>query len=81
MAVPSKVLHLRNLPEGCLETDIRAYCELFGTINRFLLMSKKQQALVEFSSIDEAAQMLESLSLQPVRLANRYVRHILSKKY
>ena len=44
-------------------------------------MSKKQQALVEFSSIDEAAQMLESLSLQPVRLANRYVRHILSKKY
>ena len=72
MTVPSKVVHLRNLPENCVEADLRLYCESFGTINRFLFLSKKQQALVEFTTIDEAEQMLEYLRVYPVRLENRY---------
>ena len=69
--VPSKVIHLRNLPEDCSEADLRALCEVFGCINRFLYMSRKQQALVEFTTIEEADSMLSSLEYNPIRLGNR----------
>ena len=72
MTVPSKVIHVRNLPENYEEAELRFYCESFGNVNRFLFLSKKQQALVEFASIEEAERMLESLRMFPVRLQNRF---------
>lgn len=34
-STPSKVLHVRNLPEECNEMDIRSLCRQFGNINKW----------------------------------------------
>ncbi len=72
-SMPSKVLHIRNLPEECTEMDLRSLSCQFGLVNRVLFLSRKQQAFVEFSTIEEAAMMLATCQAQPIRLGTRYV--------
>eukprot|EP00286_Rhodomonas_abbreviata_P023653 CAMPEP_0181314790 /NCGR_PEP_ID=MMETSP1101-20121128/15010_1 /TAXON_ID=46948 /ORGANISM="Rhodomonas abbreviata, Strain Caron Lab Isolate" /LENGTH=236 /DNA_ID=CAMNT_0023421915 /DNA_START=483 /DNA_END=1190 /DNA_ORIENTATION=- len=68
---PSKVLHIRNLPEECNEMDLRTMSSQFGEVHRVLLMSRKHQALVEFNSLEDSARMLESSEASPIRLGTR----------
>jgi hypothetical protein len=72
-SMPSKVLHIRNLPEECTEMDLRSLSCQFGLVNRVLFLSRKQQAFVEFSTIEEAAMMLATCQAQPIRLGTRYL--------
>ncbi len=65
-------MHIRNLPEECTEMDIRALSAQFGLVNRVLFLSRKQQAFVEFTSIEQAAMMLATCQAQPIRLGTRY---------
>ena len=68
---PSKVLHIRNLPEECTEMDLRSLSAQFGIVVRVLFLSRKQQAFVEFSTVEEAALMLATSQAQPIRLGTR----------
>ena len=68
---PSKVLHLRNLPEECTELDIHTVSCPFGLIRQVLFLSRKQQAFVEFSTVEEATSMLVSSKAQPIRIGTR----------
>ena len=70
-APPSRVLHLRNLPEECTEMDLRQIASQFGMVVRVLFLSRKQQAFVEFQQIEQANMMLNSVSLSPIRLGTR----------
>jgi RNA recognition motif-containing protein len=68
---PSKVLHLRNLPEECSDIDIRTVSCPFGLVKQVLFLSRKQQAFVEFSTVEEAAAMLVSSKALPIRIGTR----------
>ena len=69
--VPSKVLHIRNLPEETTELDIRAVSIPFGFVRQILFLSNKQQAFVEFSTIEEAALMLATCQTNVIRLGSK----------
>jgi hypothetical protein len=69
--LPSKVLHIRHLPEECTEMDIRAMSAPFGYVRQVLFLSQKQQAFVEFSTIEEAAMMLATCQTNVIRLGAR----------
>lgn len=49
----SKVVHINGLPMGCTEQELLAIVHLYGS-SRVLLMQGKNQALVEFPSIEAA---------------------------
>ena len=69
--MPSKVLHIRNLPEETTELDIRAVSIPFGFVRQILFLSNKQQAFVEFSTIEEAALMLATCQTNVIRLGSK----------
>jgi polypyrimidine tract-binding protein 2 len=70
---PSKVLHLRNLPEECTELDLRTISEKcsHGEVVRVLLLSRKHQGFVEFKSFEDSARMLANCISSPIRLGSR----------
>ncbi len=72
--LPSKVLHIRNLPEECTELDIRAVSAPFGNIRQILFLTQKQQAFVEFSTVEEAALMLATCQTNVIRMGSRCCR-------
>ena len=45
-AVPSKVLHLRNLPESVRENEVAGLALPFGRVANILLLRQKNQALL-----------------------------------
>ena len=69
---PSRVLHLRNLPEECSEIDIRTVSCPFGLVKQVLFLSRKQQAFVEFSTVQEAALMLATSKSHPMRIGTKW---------
>jgi hypothetical protein len=44
---PSKVIHARNLPQDCTESDLLAVSSPFGQVVNVLLMKGKNQALIQ----------------------------------
>ncbi len=52
--------------------DLRSLSCQFGLVNRVLFLSRKQQAFVEFSTVEEAALMLATTQAQPIRLGTRF---------
>ncbi|VDL61971.1 unnamed protein product [Hymenolepis diminuta] len=63
--LPSRVLHVRNLPADTTETDIVKLAMPFGPIANLVLTKKTGQALIETTSIDVAAKMLEYYQFYP----------------
>ena len=72
-ATPSKVLNIRNLPEESTEGDIRAIARRHGEVKRMIYMSRKHQAFVEFSTLEESRRMLEFSLREPIRLGTRVI--------
>jgi len=70
---PSKVLHIRNLPEEITELEIRAVAARYGDVHRILHISRKHQAFVEFKSFEESAHMLQQSQTNPIRLGTRFI--------
>jgi len=70
---PSKVLHLRNLPEECTDLDLKTIAEKcsHGEVMRVLLLSRKHQGFVEFKTFEDSARMLENCMRSPIRLGSR----------
>jgi heterogeneous nuclear ribonucleoprotein L len=51
---PSKVVHIRNLNDTVIESDVKRDLQQFGKINKTLFMFKKRQALVEFDDLQSS---------------------------
>ncbi|XP_033729127.1 heterogeneous nuclear ribonucleoprotein L-like isoform X1 [Pecten maximus] len=51
---PSPVVHVRNLSEATVETDLVHAVQHFGTVSYVIMMPKKRQALIEFEDIESA---------------------------
>ena len=56
--VPSKVLHLRNLPESVRENEVAGLALPFGRVANILLLRQKNQALVEMDDIATATALV-----------------------
>ncbi|VDK35489.1 unnamed protein product [Taenia asiatica] len=63
--LPSRVLHIRGLPADTTETDIVKLAMPFGPIANFVLTKKTGQALIEMTSVEVAAKMLEYYQFYP----------------
>jgi hypothetical protein len=55
---PSRVVHLRNIPQLLNEQEIIYLGLTFGKITNILFLRSKQQAFIEFQNVDDAKQMI-----------------------
>ena len=58
-SIPSRVLHIRNLPAEATESDILEMGKNFGTATNCLMLQGKGQALLEMASAQEATDVLQ----------------------
>ncbi|XP_065175479.1 heterogeneous nuclear ribonucleoprotein L-like [Sycon ciliatum] len=50
----SRVIHCRNVPDGCREGDLVGAVQSFGRVTYATMMPKSRQALVEFETTEQA---------------------------
>lgn len=62
----SKVVHCRAIPEGCRETELIRVMKLFGDVEALRLIPKKNQALVEYQTLDSSIACVTYGNLQPI---------------
>lgn len=68
---PSKVIHLRNLPDNVTDKEVMMLGVPFGTVVNILLLRSKNQAFLEMADASNAAAMLTYYSTVPATV--RYV--------
>jgi len=68
---PSRVVHLRNIDAG--ELEIVQFGLSFGKITNVLNLRKKNQAFLEFDSIEHAQAMTDYFSSLPILLNGRQI--------
>lgn len=66
--VPSKVLHLRNLPESVRENEVAGLALPFGRVANILLLRQKNQALLEMDDIATATALVTYYNQLPASL-------------
>ena len=66
--VPSKVLHLRNLPESVRENEVAGLALPFGRVANILLLRQKNQALLEMEDIATATALVNYYNQLPATL-------------
>ena len=67
-AVPSKVLHLRNLPESVRENEVAGLALPFGRVANILLLRQKNQALLEMEDVATATALISYYNQLPATL-------------
>jgi hnRNP-L/PTB/hephaestus splicing factor len=55
---PSRVVHLRNIPQQLSEQEIIYLGLTFGQVTNILFLRSKQQAFIEFENVEDAKQMI-----------------------
>ena len=65
---PSKVLHLRNLPDTVTEKEVFMFGSQFGLVTNILLLRAKNQAFLEMSDSATATNMLSHYSTNPATI-------------
>lgn len=65
---PSKVLHLRNLPDTVTEKEVVMFGLQFGAVTNILLLRSKNQAFLEMGDSAVAATMLSYYSTNPATI-------------
>ena len=64
-ALPSPVLHLRNIPAGATEADLWSLGAQFGRVVRVLIVTASAQAFMQFGGLEESGRMLAHHSTAP----------------
>lgn len=59
---PSKVIHIRRIPQDATEAEIKNLGMTFGTVTNFLYMRNKNQAFLEMQDVDSAKTMINYYS-------------------
>ncbi|CAF2711682.1 unnamed protein product [Rotaria sp. Silwood2] len=70
-ALPSRVVHLRNIEAS--ELEVVQLGLPFGRVTNFLNLRKKAQAFLEFDATDSAKQMVDYFTSMPAMLNGRQV--------
>eukprot|EP00126_Sphaerothecum_destruens_P000284 Sdes_comp10335_c0_seq1m1979 len=78
--VPSKVLHIRNLPNHISKQDILNLLQSFSTPLHIILLPGKGQALIEMNSISAASDLIQHFQNHPPVLQNRPIYFQFSKR-
>lgn len=70
---PSRVVHLRNIPQQLSETEIIHLGLTFGTIVNVLFLRSKNQAFLEFEQLENAQDMINYFNKTPVSFSGRKI--------
>jgi len=70
---PSKVLHLRNLPDGVTEKEVVLLGVPFGRVANILLLKQKNQAFLEMGDASAASSLVTYYSGVPATVRDRTV--------
>ena len=78
--VPVRVVHLRNVTSEVTQTEIMNAARRFGTVEKIVMLKTKHQAMVQFSTVDEATHFIDYYRDSPLRIGQRsiyssYSRH------
>ncbi|XP_076464573.1 heterogeneous nuclear ribonucleoprotein L-like isoform X1 [Babylonia areolata] len=68
---PSPVVHVRNLSEHAMESDLVEAVQGFGTVKDVILMPRRKQGLIEFEDISGAKQCVEYAEMNPIFVASQ----------
>lgn len=70
---PSKVVHIRNIPQQITEIEIIQFGLIFGNIANVLNLRSKCQAFLEFEKCEEAQSMINYFVNNPISVAGRQI--------
>jgi hypothetical protein len=70
---PSKVVHIRNIPQQITEIEIIQFGLIFGNIANVLNLRSKCQAFLEFEKCEEAQSMINYFANNPISVAGRQI--------
>jgi len=70
---PSKVVHIRNIPQQITEVEIIQFGLIFGNIDNVLNLRSKCQAFLEFEKCEEAQSMINYFANNPISVAGRQI--------
>lgn len=70
---PSKVVHIRNIPQQITEIEIIQFGLIFGNIENVLNLRSKCQAFLEFEKCEEAQSMINYFVNNPISVAGRQI--------
>ena len=76
---PSKVIHLRNLPDSVTDKEVMMLGLPFGRVVNILLLRSKNQAFIEMADASNAASMLTYYATVPATI--RYAVLFIIKVY
>jgi hypothetical protein len=69
---PSRVLHVRGLPQFTSESELVQLCQPYGVI-KTLILNAKQQAFIQMESTDAAASIVQRYASAPPYLRSKQV--------
>jgi hypothetical protein len=70
---PSKVVHIRNIPQQISEIEVIQFGLIFGNIENVLNLRSKCQAFLEFEKCEEAQSMISYFTNNPISVAGRQI--------
>ncbi|XP_069095505.1 RNA-binding protein 20 isoform X2 [Pleurodeles waltl] len=80
--VPSRVVHICNLPEGsCTETDVINLGIPFGKVTNYILMKSTNQAFLEMAYSEAAQAMVQFYKETPAMINDDKLLIRISKRY
>lgn len=62
---PSRVIHARNLPIDCTESDLLMIASPFGRVVNVLMLKGKNQAFIQMQDLLAASSLVEFYSINP----------------
>lgn len=68
---PSKVIHCRGLPQFCTESELVTLAQPFGRVVRTLILNDKQQAFIQFETVDSAVAFVNHYDTAQGQIRNK----------
>jgi len=65
---PSRVVHIRHLPDDVTEKEVQSLAILFGRVEKMLMIQSKGQALLEMAELDDAVKLVDFHSTVPANV-------------
>lgn len=72
-AVPSKVLHVRGIPNMTTEAELSALVAPFGGASKVFILPQKHQAFVQMDSVEAANAVLQQLELSQPSIRSKEI--------
>jgi len=76
---PSRVVHVRNVPDGISEQEIQSAFGLYGKVSFVMILTQKRQAFVEYEDMSGSQNVVTQSAGNPLQLQGRRVYVTFSK--